>query len=48
MTILKRLLTTIFEALVRGFATSAPYLGAPILYRASGLRGPLTYYGRPR
>jgi hypothetical protein len=46
MTILKRLATTLFEALVRGFATAAPFYGAPALYRAFGMRGPLSYRGR--
>jgi hypothetical protein len=36
MTTLKRLATTIYDALVRAFAIAAPFLGAPGVHRAYG------------
>ena len=46
MTLLKRLAITIFETLVNGFVTAAPFLGAPHIYRAYGMPVPLHYQSR--
>ena len=47
MTMLKRLATMIFEALVHGFATAAPFFAAPAVYRAYGMPVPPAYRRRP-
>jgi hypothetical protein len=36
MTLLKRLAGMIYDALVHGFTTTAPFLGVPAVYRAFG------------
>ena len=43
MTRMKHLLRTLFEALAYGFATAAPFYGAPTTLRALGVGLPLPY-----